>query len=647
MATKTFKIGLSATDKQNMAQDIYERLLDLTFDEYDSSETYNTGDFVVYNDVLYQCKEDNVTGTWDSSKWEQATLQDLLDDVEDAVSQVNDKANVDGNYPTMTVGLADNLTPYSEDSGAEQDNPFISNGTGTNNNTEIVTVGDYGLLKSKNGNTLVVNQQLQNPRFSSNSNWVVNASNATLSISSGIAKAECSADGDIALRPQVAINTIANHKYLVHARVRTSGKAVLLSTAYSQTEPSTTSTSFVDLYMIGSRTSDFSGVYPQLRTSNAVVGDYFEVSCFELVDLTQMFNGDIPQDLLDNPDHLSWYYNGDLSYNTGTLVNANGVKLVSTGRNIYNPDETYNVVIPNKPFFVSKTTTITYYDKDKNSIGTEIVSAGNTFTTPSNCVFINSSVSSITITHYYTDQEGGEGYLDSNNVPIEYPYEAPYEVDTGSEVLRSAGSVYDYKEPSGTIHRVIKNDDLSQFDWTSVQFDGITYWRTYSILSLAKTFSGKPNLICDKYINISNYSGVAGMTNKTIMLYTDGALWLRDDSITQASEIAGTIYYELATPTTEQGTSFSENLPINDYGMLYWDNTNGVPQGATIFFPVNYKGFVDDMYSKVDGDSSDYALNSELNAKFETYLKTLTGYDATKTQTLKNVEGTLTWVDDE
>ena len=51
MATKTFKIGLSATDKQNMAQDIYERVLALTFAEYDSSETYNTGDFVVYDNA--------------------------------------------------------------------------------------------------------------------------------------------------------------------------------------------------------------------------------------------------------------------------------------------------------------------------------------------------------------------------------------------------------------------------------------------------------------------------------------------------------------------------------------------------------------------------------------------------------------------
>ena len=48
MATKTFKIGLSNTDKQNMAQDVYERVLALTFNEYDTTTEYEVGDFVVF-----------------------------------------------------------------------------------------------------------------------------------------------------------------------------------------------------------------------------------------------------------------------------------------------------------------------------------------------------------------------------------------------------------------------------------------------------------------------------------------------------------------------------------------------------------------------------------------------------------------------
>ena len=47
-------------------------------DEYDSSHTYNTGDRVIYEGVLYVCNDDNVTGAWDSSKWDSATIDEII-----------------------------------------------------------------------------------------------------------------------------------------------------------------------------------------------------------------------------------------------------------------------------------------------------------------------------------------------------------------------------------------------------------------------------------------------------------------------------------------------------------------------------------------------------------------------------------------
>ena len=46
--------------------------------EYDSSNTYNTGDYVTYNMKTYRCIEDSVTGAWDSSKWSQIFISDVL-----------------------------------------------------------------------------------------------------------------------------------------------------------------------------------------------------------------------------------------------------------------------------------------------------------------------------------------------------------------------------------------------------------------------------------------------------------------------------------------------------------------------------------------------------------------------------------------
>ena len=42
---------------------------DVVADTYDDTATYNTGDYCIYNDGLYVCDDDNVTGAWDSTKW--------------------------------------------------------------------------------------------------------------------------------------------------------------------------------------------------------------------------------------------------------------------------------------------------------------------------------------------------------------------------------------------------------------------------------------------------------------------------------------------------------------------------------------------------------------------------------------------------
>ena len=120
----------------------------------------------------------------------------------------------------------------------------------------------------------------------------------------------------------------------------------------------------------------------------------------------------------------------------------------------------------------------------------------------------------------------------------------------------------------------------------------------------------------------SDNIGLSGYTDNTIAVNPQGRLYVNIPYCTTREQIQTALngiyfYYELATPTTETGTPFAENLPINDYGMLYWldsdNNLVGIPQGATIFYPTNYKGFVDDMYSRVDGDSSKYVIDSELS----------------------------------
>lgn len=40
---------------------------------YDQNETYNNGDIVMYEFLMYECLDDDVTGTWDATKWQRTT----------------------------------------------------------------------------------------------------------------------------------------------------------------------------------------------------------------------------------------------------------------------------------------------------------------------------------------------------------------------------------------------------------------------------------------------------------------------------------------------------------------------------------------------------------------------------------------------
>lgn len=47
-------------------------------DDYNTSETYNTGDYVRRENYLYKCNTDNTTGTWDDTKWDRVKVMDEI-----------------------------------------------------------------------------------------------------------------------------------------------------------------------------------------------------------------------------------------------------------------------------------------------------------------------------------------------------------------------------------------------------------------------------------------------------------------------------------------------------------------------------------------------------------------------------------------
>lgn len=53
---------------------INEHQNEIGVSEYDSTQIYNIGDYVLYNGDMYFCKENSVTGAWNSNKWGQSTI---------------------------------------------------------------------------------------------------------------------------------------------------------------------------------------------------------------------------------------------------------------------------------------------------------------------------------------------------------------------------------------------------------------------------------------------------------------------------------------------------------------------------------------------------------------------------------------------
>lgn len=45
---------------------------------YSTIVTYNTGSWMIRNGTLYRCKEDGVTGEWNSSKWQKKNIGDMI-----------------------------------------------------------------------------------------------------------------------------------------------------------------------------------------------------------------------------------------------------------------------------------------------------------------------------------------------------------------------------------------------------------------------------------------------------------------------------------------------------------------------------------------------------------------------------------------
>lgn len=63
-------------------------------DEYDSTATYNAGDYCIYDDTLYKCNTNATTGAWNANKWDATNVGEELTNLGEETATA--KATVEG-----------------------------------------------------------------------------------------------------------------------------------------------------------------------------------------------------------------------------------------------------------------------------------------------------------------------------------------------------------------------------------------------------------------------------------------------------------------------------------------------------------------------------------------------------------------------
>ena len=582
-------------------------------DQYDPAASYVVGDLVLYNNGLYVCTG-ATTGTFDPAKWDATSLFAVLSGLASSYTDPNSDGNVViGVDSTVGEKILRSLTfpgltnryylPFAQYIRERlQNDPSAASFS-----VEIPDAEEAPMHSTKiKGATAAQNQLVVDGGFTDATNWA--ATNATLSLSNNVARSTCTTAGLINIKPAASVKYIAGHVYYqrVYARTSTSEHAARLSTALSVTEPTTTSNSFVELEVIGSRSTDTTAAYPQVIMQNASVDDYIEAKWMVNFDLTA--RGFTAAEYA-SPSALkaAWLkkYGTPMPlsspHDLGSIANVDGVYRVrgrnlwdeewelggidgSTGQNVTDNkkirSKNYVRVISGETYYGKSTGTmgVRFYDANKQFLST-VNGTDRTFEVPSNAVFLRFQIADTTTY--------------ANNICInlsDSAYNGNYEpfynggsVDCSTAPLNGIGTAQDEKDfATGTMTTKTNVIDLGSLTYNHPSTNRAT--ATVSGIKNPASASALGNYIAAKYVQVaSNATLAAGqyaVANGTIYFYYDG------------TDPTGDFCYELATPTASTETP----QPVyTEYGYNVLEPVSGGVQSAEVdaVYYENIAGYID------------------------------------------------------
>lgn len=615
-------------------------------DAYDNATLYSKGAVVSYNEKLYRAKADTSGhAPTDTTYWEETNIADLIDR----------KADIDGHYSSMTVGLAEGIESDRVIEDAELSCPPITFGT-TGGDAEIQTGNNK--FKFLYGNSKKWNQLLQNGNFVSDYGWSQN--NSTLTVNNNVGTFVASAQEGNISKLQPVTN---GHTYLFSAYLKTTanptelgnyvpllrvtGYGINIVARISENKPS----SFQLVSRISTATSTGStNIY--IRDDRQSNWDAIQVKNVMCIDLTSIYGAGNEPTTIDEfkKDYPLDYY----PYSDYTILDAQASALKSRGRNQWDEqwevgsidtsgnNSSSTVSLRSKNFIHCLSNTEYYfqcpvlsgsnlkrmffYDANNNFISYDD-GTNDIYLTPVNAEYFK-FVAYYYINDYTTYNNDICIYINWDTPGLPYVTSRIDTVTLPNIELRSIGDVRDeaYQEGGGKRYVGIVTS-LKSLDWQTNWYTEAEGYRIYAPVPGKK--GGIRNISCSKYPNANVNDG--SMANKTItgnFAQTEtiaSYIYIKDNGYNSAQDLINSLenvilLFERETPTditTTENPGWTELVYTDNYGTLEFltdpIQVPQVPQPYYIEYTVSLVDFLDATYVHADGDAENLALKQDVD----------------------------------
>jgi hypothetical protein len=549
--------------------------------------------------------------------------KDDITNLKEDITQLKDtKANIDGSYDDMSVGLANQL--YSSQM-TEDEVPYLFRTSGGS-----IDIGDREYDKIVGG-TIAWNQLVQNGDFSENTGWYIGATGGwTIGDGKATFTAQPSTSTFYTLSQRVA--TITGHKYLVSATVSDfSGSASMCRLSldptmgnYPANIATITGDGRYERIVTASADKMAYGIKIQTGSNQAVT---MSIDDMMVIDLTALYNTAVA-DYIYNLEQatsgagIAWFnrqfpnleaeysYLSDpfdedsplitkklRDYQAGILLSVEGLRSHDMVEfNAYDPATGTAKLVGGMEYEVTGAYTALTFE------GETVTLVDGKFTPTKNGILtVTGGNDSTTCVHLVWS--GWMNGIYEPYVKHSYPLDSTLTL-RGIPKLDSNNNLYydgDTYESDGTVTRRYGIVDLGTLPW--LYHSETAHF--YVTISTSKTTGA--NFLCSKY----SYNGTAetsAMANKTTGLYRFSNIFrVKDTDYTDAATFKAAmsgvyLVYELATPTTETAQPYQSPQIVDDFGTEEYVTDSIVPVGHITEYPQNLRDKLQHLPSLADSD---------------------------------------------